>query len=574
MNDSNLSTPQPGDPVVATRRWRVSLVWLVPAVAALIGISMMVQTWLSAGPQIRIAFRTATGLEAGKTPVKYKDVTVGSVSAVELSEDGSHVIATVSLAKSAGRLTREDTRFWVVRPRIGVGGISGVDTLLSGAYIGVDAGTSDENSLNFTGLETPPTVIGGTPGKSFVLHTEDLGSLDIGSPVYYRRIQVGRVASYQLDESGESVTLQIFVDAPYDRYVTTDTRFWNASGVDVSLGADGLKLQTESVATIVAGGIAFAAPPYSHAKPAEAGAEFGLAKDYARAIAPPNGPAQYVQLRFEQPLRGLSVGAPVQFSGVDLGNVVSMGVDFDPARHRFPTVVGVVLYPQRLGQALEKLPMAKGETELPTGRFLGELVQHGLRAQARTGNLLTGQLYIALDFIPNAPKATFDASAQPMVLPTVGGSFDRLQEQLAGIVGKIDKLPFEAIGQKLDATLAELDLAAKKVNGEVLPGVTQTMQAASRTLQQAGQTMEQTGKTLEQAQKTFGTAQGMLADDAPLQQNLQQTLRELQRSARSLRTLTDLLGRHPEALLRGRPADPPPDAAASDVLPAPPESRR
>jgi paraquat-inducible protein B len=546
---------EPGQPAVTRRRWRLPLVWLVPAAAALIGLSMLVHAWLSAGPEITIVFRTAAGLEAGKTPVKYKDVTIGGVKSIALSDDGSHVVVTVALVKSAASLTRRDTHFWVVRPRIGTGGISGLDTLLSGAYIAADAGTATASGRTFTGLEAPPTVISGTPGRSFILHADDLGSLDIGSSIYYRRIQVGRVASYKLDEDGKSVSLQVFIDAPYDRFVTTDTRFWNASGVDVSLGADGLKLKTQSVATMVAGGIAFAAPERSHGGTAPAHAEFTLAKDQDTALAPPDGAGQYVQLRFAQSLRGLTVGAPVLFAGVKLGSVVSMNLDYDQAKRRFPTVVGIVVYPQRLGPVLDILRKRErgGDMEQHVAQFLQNMVEHGLRAQARSGNLLTGQLYIALDVVPNAPKVTFDANARPLTVPTIDGTFDRVQEQVASIVGKIDKLPLASIGNNLDATLAGLDNTLKQVNGQVLPETTRTMQ---------------------QAQKTFGAAQGMLADDAPLQQDLGRTLQEVQRAARSLRTLTELLGRHPQSLLRGIPDDAKPAALPSPQPTTTKESQR
>lgn len=536
---------EPGHPAVTRRRWRLSLIWVVPAVAALIGLSMLVHAWQSAGPEITIAFRTAAGLEAGKTPIKYKGVNVGAVKSIALSDDGSLVIVTVALDKSASILTRRDTRFWVVRPRVGTGGVSGLDTLLSGAYIGADAGTAKASGSAFTGLETPPTVIAGTPGRSFTLHAENLGSLDIGSSIYYRRIQVGRLASYKLDEDGKSVNLQVFIDAPYDRFVTTDSRFWNASGVDVSLGADGLKLKTQSMATIVAGGIAFAAPDRSQGSTAPAHAEFTLAKDQDTALAAPDGPGQYMQLRFAQSLRGLSVGAPVLFAGVNLGSVVSMNLDYDQAKRRFPTVVGIVVYPQRLGPVLDTLKRERdrgGDVEQHVAQFLQKMVEHGLRAQARSANLLTGQLYVSFDVVPNAPKAPFDVNARPLTVPAIDGSFDRLQEQVASIVGKIDKLPLASIANNLDATLAGLGNTVKQVNGQVLP---------------------ETTRTLQQAQKTFGAVQGMLADDAPLQQDLGRTLQEVQRSARSLRTLTELLGRHPQSLLRGIPDDVPPAASPS-----------
>ncbi|MDR0440112.1 MAG: MlaD family protein [Candidatus Accumulibacter sp.] len=549
MDEQNL---EPGDPVVIRRRWHVSLIWLVPTVAALIGLSMLVDAWLSTGPGITVTFHTAAGLEAGKTPVKYKDVTVGTVSGITLDEDDSHVVVEISLDKRAENLVREDTRFWVVRPRIGISGVSGFDTLLSGTYIGMDRGSSPLPGHRFTGLETPPTVSDDMPGRSFVLSADDLGSLDIGSPVYYRRVHVGRVASYRIGEDGKNVELEIFIDAPNDRFVTTGTRFWNASGVDVSLGAEGFRLKTQSVATVISGGIAFATPEYAPKDPAAAGARYVLAADQASAMAPPDGLAQYIQLRFDQPLHGLSVGAPVLFSGVDLGKVVSMTLDYDEVQRRFPTVVGILVYPQRLGRVLKKLQEPDADPRQQIVRFLSQMVAHGLRAQVRSANLLTGQLYVSIEYVANAPAASFDESARPLMLPTVGGKLERLEEQLVDIVGKIDRIPLETIGKNLAAALSSLDKAVKRLDGTLERFDAQVAPEAAQTLRRARQTLD--------------AAESVLAEDSPLQHNLVQTLLEVQRAARSLRVLTDLLGRNPESLLRGRPGDPP---GVSDESPAP-----
>ena len=207
MTDESRATP-PDDlpqPVVRSRRVGISLIWLVPVIAALVGLSLVVHAWLQAGPTINISFQTAEGLTPGKTPVKYKSVTIGKVEKVRLSSDRDHVIVKVALEKSAESFATADTRFWVVRPRIGLGGVSGVGTLLSGAYIGADIGDSKEEKYRFKGLELPPAITHGSPGRSFVLHAQDLGSLDVGSPIYYRRIQVGQVASYQLDKDGSEI---------------------------------------------------------------------------------------------------------------------------------------------------------------------------------------------------------------------------------------------------------------------------------------------------------------------------------------------------------------------------------
>ena len=554
MTDNNHTGQGPLDgdelpqPVVRRPRVNASLVWLVPVLAALIGLSLVVNYWLQAGPEITINFQSAEGLDAGKTPVKYKNVVIGRVHKIRLSTDHKSVLVSVALEKSAESFATEGTRYWVVRPRIGLGGVSGIDTLLSGSFIGADVGDSSTPQDNFKGLEIPPSVNHGAPGRSYVLHTDDLGSLDIGSPIYYRRIQVGHVVSYQLDPDGKGISLGIFVDGPNDKFVTVSTRFWNASGIDLSLGADGLKVNTQSLASVLAGGIAFLDPRGPHdSTPAHELTEYRLFADQATAMAPPDGEPHYFRMRFDQSVRGLTVDAPVEFLGINIGKVVSVNLDYDEKTQRFPVIVGAVVYPQRLGNAYDKLEvLAKAHGENPDlTQMMGRLVDHGLRAQARSGNLLTGQLYVALDFLPKSPKVVFDPNAKPLMIPTVPGSFDKLQEQLAEIVDKIDKIPFESIGKNLDQTLAALNATIQQVNGKTLPELK---------------------NTLKGVQKTMGTANDALSSDSPLQQNLGGTLQELQRAARSLRVLTDYLSGHPEALIRGRR----PDAAPTvDTTPSP-----
>jgi len=525
--------------VTRRRRWSAGLIWIVPAIAALIGIGMVIHNWASEGPVIEISFITAEGLEAGKTQVKYKDVVIGLVDSIRLARDNTHVVARVNLSKDAAGFATADARYWVVRPRFGTSGVSGIGTLLSGAYIGADNGESHETKKSFVGLERPPAVIHGSPGKRFTLAANDIGSLDIGSPVYYRRIQVGRLASYELDKDGRQMRVDIFVDAPYDGFVTVSSRFWNASGVDLNLDASGLKLNTQSLATVIAGGIAFQTPPGPRdATLAAEGAQFTLYDDMQTAFAPPDGEPDYLQMRFPQSLRGLGVGSQVDFRGIIVGRVVSINLDYDIDKQSFLQIVGVVIYPNRFGRAAEKfaqLAQDNNDTNTRLANFIKPQIARGLRAQARVGNLLTGQLYIALDFVPKAPKVEFDASARPVELPTVPGSFDRLQEEMTGIVEKLDRIPFESIGKNLDSSIARLDKTLRQVNESTLP---------------------QFSATLTGAQGTLGSAQRAVDADSPLQQNLAQTLAEMQRAARSVRVLTDYLGVHPETLLRGKPADP------------------
>jgi len=525
-----------GQAQVRTRRLNFSLVWIVPILALLVGASLVVRNYLEKGPVISISFRTGEGLVAHKTQVRYRSVVIGEVSSVELADDRKSVVAKVELSKEAESFATQGARYWVVRPRIGAGGVSGVDTLLSGAFIGADAGESKNPEKTFTGLESPPPVTYGEKGKRFLLSADDLGSLDIGSSIYYRRIPVGEVVSYALKEDGEGVDIGVFVQAPYDAFVTTNTRFWNASGIDMEVGANGLKVETQSLSSVLMGGLAFAAPEsFSRGEPAADQQSFTLFADRDAALAPPTGKAQYLRLRFDQSMRGLSPGAPVEFKGVEFGKVTSVTLDYDAKKQVFPVVVDAVIYPQRLGPVHQKMLQAFNHTpedDAGARRLIGTFVEHGLRAQARSGNLITGQMFISLDFYPDAPKVQFDGSAQPIVIPTVPGSLEKLQEQLQHVVERLGKLPLESIAGNLDGTLREMRNTLKRVDGQTLPGVT---------------------ATLEQLQKTLRSANSAIADDSPQREKLGDTLQELERMSRSLRDLADYLGRHPESLIRGRP---------------------
>ncbi|MHC8392029.1 PqiB family protein [Pseudomonas sp. MDT2-39-1] len=543
-------TQAPGQAPIKTRRFSVSLVWIVPIIAVLVGLSLVVHSMLQEGPTITVTFKTGNGLTANKTEVKYRNVVIGQVSDVELSGDQKSVNATIKLAKQAESFTREDSQFWVVRPRIGAGGVSGIDTLLSGDYIGADIGQANNRAKNFKGLENPPPITYGEPGKRFTLHTQNLGSLDIGSPVYYRKIPVGQVVAYALDPDGKGVNIDLFIHSPNDAYVTENTRFWNASGIDVSVGANGFAVKTESLSSLLVGGIAFRAPEYSpDDKPAAEEYAYELFADQQTALAPPSGKGQYLSLRFDQALRGLRVDAPVEFLGMEIGKVVAINLDFDAKKRSFPVNVGIVIYPQKLGQAHTKMLKALNHDpndEAAGVRLMGTFIENGLRAQARSGNLLTGQLYIALDFYPKAEKVAFDPSARPVSIPTVPGSLEQLQEKLEGMVNKINQLPIERIAGNLDSNLVELRKGLAQFNAKTLPGVQTTLADVSKTLQSASST---------------------LAEDSPQREQLTQTLDELGRMSRSLRELSDYLGRHPESLIRGRPNN-----AAPMDLQAPPRN--
>lgn len=532
--------PEVPSPRIARRRdWVPSLIWLIPIVAALVGITLIARILWNKGPEVVLTFKTAEGLEANKTAVKYKDVQIGVVETIRLARDRSHVRVLVQLNKDAEGFTADDTRYWVVRPRLDTSGISGLGTLLSGAYIGADAGVSKETSGEFGGLEVPPIITRDTSGTQYQLRARDIGSLDIGSPVYLRRVKVGQIASYQLDGDGRGVTLRIFVNTPYDKLVSVDTRFWHASGIDARLSASGFTLRTQSLATILLGGIAFQSPDQAAGPMAKGETTFALAEDEQTALRQPDGPARALLLYFNQSVRGLSPGAPVDFRGITIGEVKSIGVEFDRGEREFLMPVLINVYPDRLRRA-DGLPDTP-EQQAAQRERLSALIARGLRAQLRTGNLLTGQVYVALDFFPKEKLVKVDITKNPIEVPTVANSLDELQNQVQEIAIKLNKIPYEQISADLHKTMATLDktlTAAEtmvtRINNDVTPEITAAM---------------------KDARKTLSTAERTLADDSPMQQDVRQTLRELTRAAGSIRVLTDYLERHPESLLRGKPDD-------------------
>lgn len=529
------------------RRFRIPLVWVIPIVAALIGLFLAARTWYEQGPVVTLQFRTGAGLEPGKTRIKYKDVDVGQISTVRLAGDGSHVVATAQMAREAAPLLVEDTRFWVVSAKVSGSAVSGLDTLLSGTYVGMDAGKSTETRRDFVGLEDAPVVSLGVPGRSFALHADTLGSIDVGTPVYFRRIQAGQVTAFKLDDAGQHLDIQVFIKSPYDRFVTIDTRFWNASGIDLKLGAEGLQLNTESATAILAGGLAFETPPGGDTEAAPAGQDFRLFSTRVEALKQPSSNAQIWQLRFTETLRGLSVGAPVDFRGIQIGEVISISPDVDVDAADVGLQVDIAVFPERMQSRRDA---TQDMSEADFRAFVDRLIKRGLRAQLRNGNLVTGQLYVAMDFFPNAGTAKIDWTGQPPQLPTQRGSLDELQATLSRIAAKLDRLPLDDIAAETRRAIAGLASAVERTEAlmQRLDGL------ASNEVRAA---VAETQQTMAEARAAVADGRRLLASDAPLQQDLRDSLQELSRAAQSLRHLADTLERNPEALLRGKPEEKP-----------------
>jgi paraquat-inducible protein B len=510
----------------------------VPIVALVIGGWLAFKAISEKGPTIAITFSSAEGLEAGKTKIKFKDVEIGQVETIVLSDDASHVVVSAKMIKGSEPYLTDQTKFWVVRPRINGGSVSGLGTMFSGAYIGIDGSKKGNPAFSFTGLETPPVVTVGQPGRHFMLHAEALGSLDVGAPVYYRQIQVGQVVSYGFDQDGKAVDVKIFIEAPHHTRITENTRFWNASGFDVSLNAQGLKVDTQSMISIVSGGIAFDVPQEgAPGEEAKENAAFFLYADRNATQEKKYAVRNYWMLLFDESVRGLSIGAPVELYGIKLGEVVDLSLEFDVDKKKFQVPVVIAVEPERVSAAKKEAALKMVETDPEA--FMKTLVeQQGLRAQLQSANLLTGQLMINMVFAPDAPKATLSRHGDFRVIPTMPGSFEKLQESLSRIITNLEKVQFDQIGAELQQTLKE---TRNTVNG--FGGLAGKLDK---------ETAPQVQATLAELQKTLVELQQSVGKDSPLNYNARNTLEELNQTLRSFRELADTLELRPQSVIFGK----------------------
>lgn len=535
-----------------------SIVWIVPIVAALIGGWLAYKAISEKGPTIKITFKSAEGLEAGKTKIKYKDVEVGQVEDISLTKDLSRIVVTAGLKKEAEKYLTEETRFWVVRARIGATGVSGLGTLFSGAYIGVDPGKGGSPAREFEGLDIPPVITKDLPGRHFVLHAERLGSLNIGSPVYFRQIKVGQVVAYQLAQEGRMITFKIFVHAPYHNYVRKNTHFWNTSGLDVTLDAKGIRIDTESLTTLVVGGVAFDVP--KNTRPGDLSEEEEVFILY-NSLEDSQQRTYTVKtkwlLHFDGSVRGLSPGAPVEFRGIQIGQVHDINATLNTKDLSIKIPVIIELEPERIIPDVDFTEDTgnKNVKEVPGGvKAMEYLVAKGMRAQLKTGSIITGQKYVDFDFYPDAPVRRVNREGIYPEIPTLPATIEEMGAKITKILARLDKLPVEQIGDDLRDTVQNAKrfthaLAEKETVEHLNTTLKETQQLVAVLRKNAAPELT---LALKQAQKSLAAAEATLSSNSALQHKINIALEELAGAARSLRILTDYLEQHPEALIFGK----------------------
>ena len=542
------TTPEALPQATVVKKRRLSGVWLIPIVAALIGGWLTYKSVSETGPEFTLTFRSADGIEAGKTKIKYRELELGVVERLTLSDDLHHVIATARLAPAYEKFLTEKTRFWVVRARVSAGRVTGLGTLLSGAFIGIDPVTQGAPVRAFEGLEVAPLVTSEEAGTRFTLTTRRMGSLDAGAPIFYHQVQVGEVTRTRLDPDGESVTVDVFVHAPHDARVRTNTRWWNAGGFDATINQDGLRVETESFVSMLIGGLAFDSPFGAPADVAEPGQTFNLYTSKAATMQPNYDIKVPALSYFEGSVKGLSQGSVVELQGIEVGRVVDVQLEYIAATGDFRVPVVMEIEPERI--------VLMGDAVESPGLLLDALIKRGMRARLESGNLLTGGLVVNLDFhdgqSPAGSAAEIERAGATPIIPTVPKRLDQLAANVAKLVSQVEKIPMKEMGrevqlslQALRGTLEATRSATQKANKDVLPMLTATVTEARNTLQKVQETLG----TADNAAKAAGR---MVAPTSQTTVEIQRLLIEVTGAMRSMRLLTDHLERNPEDLIQGR----------------------
>jgi paraquat-inducible protein B len=551
--------PIPTAVIPARGKRRISLIWLIPVISILIGGWLVYDTYSKRGPKITITFDQGDGLTAGQSVVKHRDVTLGTVTSVKLTPDMNHVRVTVQMTRDATPLVTGNTKFWIVRPRFFAGSLSGLGTLLSGPYIDLlPAPGGGPKQTAFTGLEDPPVLQSVVPGRTFLLRAARVGSVALGAPIFYRDLQVGTILGWDLGHLAKDVTIHAFVRAPFDSYVHNETRFWNASGLSVKLGAGGVQVQVQSLDALLLGGVAFETPTEFETTPeSAAGEDFPLYASQDDADQAAFQRKVSFVAYFSGSVAGLAPGADVTFQGLRVGDVTGVDIEYDSKTDTVVAPVHFEIEPQRI----RNINVVAGRGPLANLRVL---VGKGLRAQIQKANFLTGQSLVALVLVPNATPAAVTLQGGDIVFPTAPGAFDSITTGASQLMAKLNALPLDQISAGITATLAGL---TKLTNG---PETQKAVASLSGTLADTQALVKQLGTQVGPALKTLPaltaslkssvahlntvlvSANSAYGNDSHFSRQLERLMTQLNDMAQSFRSLADLLTSHPEALIRGR----------------------
>ena len=526
---------------------KFSAIWILPLVTLIIGVTVVMHSIMTEGPTITIDFATAESLEVGKTKIRLLSVNVGVVESVKIKADLSGVTATIKLDQEARDMLVDDTRFWIVRAQVGAGGISGLGTILSGAYIEMDPGKAVGEKKAYIGLESPPLTPSDAPGLRLSLYADHAGSVSAGNTILYRGYPVGRVEAMEFDPERGKVHYDIFIDAPYHHLIGSDTRFWNASGIALKASAGGFEVDMASIDTLLLGGVAFdRVPGLPPGGSIESGHAFQLYESYKEILEQPYAYGIHYVVSFSQSLRGLVPGAPVEYRGIEIGRVERILIKELAAKGLMgtgnPIPVLIYLEPGRLevgdnNNAVERLK------EIIASGIRG----NGLRASLETGNLLTGKQLITLDYYSDEEPAELVKFNQYSMIPTIETGVARLENQVSAFLEKLNALPLE-----------ETIVGANKVLGkadDTLMSLTAAIDSVNKVL--ASEDTQALPKELEATLNDLRTVLSGLSPNSKMAQSLGSSIGTLNGTLMSLDTLIRQLSIKPNAILF--PVSPEPD---------------
>lgn len=573
MSDEDFASPRVERP---ERAGRLSAAWLLPLAALAIAGGAAWRHYATLGPEITIILDNAAGVEAGRTPIKYRDVEIGRIESLAFDADFSRVLARARMSRDVRDRLREGARFWVVRPQLTASGVSGLDTLLSGAYLAADWGAADGAPADaFEAAPEPPLTPSDTPGRRVTLRAQDGGALAPGAPVYFKSIEVGRVETRRLSADGRLIEFDAFVNAPYSERIDARTRFWNASGVSVELGAGGVRLDVTSLAALLRGGVAFDRFAEAADGPDDvSGFILHATRDEAADSLFSENPAAQIRLSavFDQSVRGLREGAPIEYRGVQIGVVEAIGVAPGASLSALRIVTTLLIQPERIG-VIDAIP----ESNLA---FFERSVERGLRARLSSASLVTGALYVELVDAPDAPPERLDLEAQPYPrLPAIPSTLDALRGRAEEVLARINQLPVEELlasaiaaldsvaalagdpelkrapaelAGALGAARAMLDgLAEADLAGDAARAMAATSSAAA-AFESAASGLPALVRSLADAAARAEAAIDAYAAGSPLNTEAVAALREMRQAARAVSTLAETLERRPNSLIIGR----------------------
>ena len=526
---------------------QISIIWLIPVLTVFIGMWMIYDYVSHQGPEITLHLNSAEGIEAGKTEIKSRNVKIGTIKSISLSDDFQSIIAKAQMTPEAEKMLRTDTRLWVVKPRIGKAGVSGLDTRLSGAYIALEPGTTDKVENTFDILEAPPVASQNEKGLRLILTKGTTGKLEVGDPVLYEGFTVGRIEKVNFSPTEKLAHYQLFIKSPFEQLVRTQSKFWVNSGMKMNLNTKGFNLDIGSIETLLTGGVSFATTEGQDEGTlvTQPLSKFELYDN--QEAAEQSAFNQYVEfvMLFDESIRGLNEGAPVEYRGVPIGYVAKVPLELEKiddhfTQRKIPVLVRIE--PARIFQSNEAI-----SDEDFIDMFKGEFAS-GLRGTLKTGNLLTGALFIDTEIFPKSKLDNQDMYLNYLVFPTKVAGVAQIQRQFGQLIEKINNLPLENTVSSINKAMTSSDKAFSEFD--------QTNQELTMLLRQSStqQLPDSLKQSLEELQRTLNG----YSPDSQAYQDLQSTMSQLNQTLYQLTPLIKQLNQKPNSMVFGKSNQPDP----------------